>query len=135
MAVSVLWVVISSLFSGLIGVLISMWAYRRYEKRQQKFNTLRCLCGYRYALDPRIVEAAEATRSREDFLSALNEVFIIFHDVKPVIEALKKYNETLKSEELVTLLKVMCTDLNVSYEFNDSFLFSTLLCQHRTSHG
>lgn len=112
-----------------------MWAYRRYEKRQQKFETLRRLCGYRYSLDPRIVDAGEAARSREDFLSALNEVFIIFHDVKPVIEALKKYYETMKSEELVTLLKVMCTDLNVSYELNDSFLFQPFYVNTRTSRG
>lgn len=133
LTVSVLWVIISSLLSGLIGVLISLWAYRRYEKRQQKFDTLRRLCGYRYALDPVIVEAGEATGSREDFFSALNEVVIVFHDMVPVIEALEKYKETMKSEELVTLLKTMCAALNVSYELNDSFLFEPFYVNMRRS--
>lgn len=123
MAVSVLWVIISALLSGLLGVGITIRSNRRYEKRQQKLDTLRRLCGYRYSLDPSIVDAGEAARSREDFFAALNEVFIMFHDVKPVIEALKQHHETMTPETLVTLLKVMCADLNVSYELNDSFLF------------
>lgn len=119
---AVLWIIIASLLSGLIGVLLSLWHYRKYEIRQRKFDTLRRLSGNRYALDPTLVRENEAARPREDFLTALNETFIVFHDAAPVQDALLKYHETMSSEELVTLLKAMCMDLKVPYDFNDSFL-------------
>ncbi len=118
---SVLWIIIASLLSGIIGVLVSLWAYRKYEIRQRKFDTLRRLAGSRYVMDPTLRRENEVPRA--EFLTALNASFIVFHDAAPVQDALLKYHETMKTEELVTLLKAMCLDLKVSYDFNDSFLF------------
>ena len=48
-----IWVTVaSSLGSGLIGILVSTYYYRRYERRKVKFDTLRRLAGARYCLTP-----------------------------------------------------------------------------------
>ena len=114
-----LWVVISSLSSGLIGVILSLWFYRRYESRKQKFDTLRRLLGNRFAL----VEGQRGTleHSREEFFAALNEVVVVFHDSSSVMDALNKYHESKSQDNLLHLFKAICKDLKVSYDFNDSF--------------
>ena len=76
---SVLWIIIASLLSGLIGVLVSLWAYRKYEIRQRKFDTLRRLAGSRYAMDPTLTSKYEVPRA--EFLAALNESFIVFRSI------------------------------------------------------
>ena len=43
---------LSSVVSGLIGVLISTWLYRRYEKRKLKIEVFRQLLGSPHAAIP-----------------------------------------------------------------------------------
>ena len=114
------WVtIISSLLSGLIGVILSSWRYQEYEKRKQKLDTLRRLLGNRFAITEE--QGSNTEHSREDFFAALNEVFVVFHDSDPVIDALKKYHEIMSQDNRLRLFKAMCKDSKVSHEFNDSF--------------
>ena len=65
----------------------------------------------------------------EEFTRALNEVFIIFHDSKPVIDALAEFHNvittkqtSLSNDKLVKLFKEICKNVNINYTaFNDSF--------------
>ena len=111
--------IIASLLSGLIGVIVSSYFYRRYENRKQKLDTLRRLLGNRFA----IAEGQEsnAKHSREDFFAALNEVLVVFHDSDSVLDALNKYHESMSQDDRLRLFKAMCKDSKVSQEFNDSF--------------
>lgn len=52
--------VISSLLSGIIGVGISTWYYRRYESRKQKIELLRKIVGFRFALTEKTSPEAKA---------------------------------------------------------------------------
>ena len=115
------WVtIIASLLSGLIGVIVSSYFYRRYEKRKQKLDTLRRLLGNRWA----ITEGQESNYEhfRGEFIAALNEVFVVFHDSAPVRDAVNKYHESTSEDNLLRLFKAICKNLNlkVPYEFNDS---------------
>ena len=58
--------VVSSLFSGIIGVLVSSYYYRRYENRKNKFETFKRFMGNRYDL------------KGDAFSQALNEIFVVF---------------------------------------------------------
>ncbi len=114
------WVtIIASLLSGLIGVIVSSYFYRRYENRKQKLDTLRRLVGNRFAIAEG--QGSNTELSREDFFAALNEVIVMFHDSVPVLDALNKYHESKSEDYLLRLFKAICKDLDVSYEFNDSF--------------
>ena len=114
------WIVlISSLSSGLIGVILSILYYRKYEKRQQKFDTLRRLLGYRFAIAETQENTAE--HSREEFFAALNEAFVVFHDSPHVLKALEAYHEDLSQDNRLRLFKTICQNLKIPYEFNDSF--------------
>ena len=104
----VLITIISSLISGVLGVVISIVYHRRSEKRQQKLNTLKKFVGYRYDL------------KGEYFTTALNEIFVVFQDSKGVLEKLNEFHEiivskqtTLANDKLVALFKEMCKDLSI----------------------
>lgn len=115
-----LWITImSSLLSGLIGVILSSWFYLRYEHRKQKFDTLRRLLGNRFSLPE--AEKNNFEHSREEFFAALNEIVVVFHDSPIALDALNKYYENKSLDNLVRLFKAICKSLKVSYEFNDSF--------------
>ena len=111
--------ILCSLISGLLGVLISNWQYKKYEKKKIKMETFRRVVGYRHCL--------VGNSQDNEFLSALNEVFVVFNEDKEVINALKKLHEVLNLSDrlvdnLVTLITEMCKVLNVNYsQVNDSF--------------
>jgi hypothetical protein len=114
--------IISSLISGLIGVGISTWYYRRYEKRKQKFEVLKKIVGYRFALTQNTTNEAKVA-----FFSALNVVVILYHDTPKVITALHNLHRELNipnrlDDNLVSLFKAMCKDLNIKDAgLNDEF--------------
>ena len=97
--------VLSSLISGLLGVVISNRQYKKYEKNKIKMDTFRRVVAYRYCLVPN----SQDNNSGE------------------VIDALKKLHEELNLpdrsvDNLVTLIKKMSEVLNVNYsQVNDSF--------------
>ena len=114
-----LWLIISALLSGLIGVILSTHFYRRFEIRKQKFDTFRRFLGNRFAITEG--QESNAESSRQEFFAALNEVMVVFHDSAPVLDALQEYYESKSPDSLLRLFKAMCKNLNVRYEFNDSF--------------
>ena len=110
-------ILISSLASGLLGVIISTFYYRRYEERKIKLDTARRILGFRYDI-----------RS-EGFTQALNEAFVVFHDSPRVTQALGEFHEVITlehskiaNEKLICLFKAVCDEVGVAYDaFNDSY--------------
>jgi hypothetical protein len=103
-------VLISSIISGLLGVLISVWFYRRSEIRQAKFRIIQQLLGNRNDL------------KGQSFTEALNQVFVGFHDSEKVLLKLKEFHETiirrpvsndLANQKLLELFKAICEELNI----------------------
>lgn len=104
----VLITIISSLISGILGVVISIIYHKRAEKRQAKISTLKQFVGYRYDL------------KGEHFTKALNEIFVVFQDSQSVLEKLNEFHEIIISgqkeianDKLVLLFKEMCKDLDI----------------------
>jgi len=113
----ILWTVLSSLLSGLLGVFISTFYYRRHENRKSKLATLQRFVGNRFDL------------KSENFSRSLNEIVIVFGDSTKVKSSLSKFHDSLGSgkenDVLVSLFKSMCEEVNVSItEFNDSFFLN-----------
>lgn len=109
-------VILSSLLSGIVGVVISTVYYRRHEAKKIKLYTLTRVMANRYDL------------KGDEFSRALNEIFIIFQKSKPVMDALSDFHEKtttpgLSNEDaLLRLIKAMCDDVSISHEgVNDSF--------------
>jgi len=74
-------VILSALLSGLIGVVISTWHYRRFERRKLKFDTFRRLFAHRHAGVP-----GSSPATQKPFVATLNEVWLVFHDVPAVVQ-------------------------------------------------
>jgi hypothetical protein len=112
-------VFVSSIISGLLGVLISVWFYRRNEIRQVKFRIIQQLLGNRNDL------------KGQPFTEALNQVFVGFHDSEKVLLKLKEFHETiirrpvpndLANQKLLDLFKAICEELNIkSGPLTDNF--------------
>ncbi len=113
----ILLTVITSLLSGIIGVVISTIYYRKYERHKMKMDTARRLLGTRYNI------------LGEEFTQALNEAFVIFHDSPKVMKALSEFHQVATSKQsgvandkLVTLFKSVCDDVRINHQsFNDSY--------------
>ena len=121
MTVSIWTTIASSLLSGVIGVIISIAYYRRYEKRKSKLDTLKRLLANRFAVTPNSTAA-----SRDRFFEALNEVTVVFHDSQPVMSALVQMHSDLSRpdrlhDNVVSLFKAMFKHMNIKYELNESF--------------
>jgi hypothetical protein len=105
----------ASLLSGLIGLGISTWHYRRSEVRKAKMDTLKKVISNRYDL------------KGDEFSRGLNEIVLVFNKSSSVLTALAAFHEKVVTRQnpedtLLALLKSMCSDLGVGYEqFNDSF--------------
>ena len=112
-----IWITIfSALLSGILGVGISTFYYRRHEARKIKLDTLTRVIANRYDL------------KGDEFSRALNEIFVIFSGSKSVMDAFKIFHEKTISRDvsnedaLLRLIKVMCDDISIPYDgFNDSF--------------
>ncbi len=109
--------IISSLISGILAAIISIFYYRRAEKIKAKIETLKNFCGYRYDL------------RGDNFTKTLNEIFIVFQDSKDVLEKLNQFHEVIISHQaelangrLVLLFKAMCNDLKINpNKYSESF--------------
>ena len=62
--------IISSLISGLVGIAISTFYYRRYENRKIKMDTFKKFISNRYDLEG------------DPFSQSLNEIFVVFKKSK-----------------------------------------------------
>lgn len=110
--------IISSLLSGIVGVVISAFYYRRYENRKTKMDTFKKFFANRYDL------------KGDAFSQALNELFVVFKNSKQVMAALSHHHKAVingknSEDELVKLFKAMCRDLKLdATDFNDSFFLT-----------
>lgn len=125
----ILLTVVSSLISGIVGVVISTVYYRKYEKHKVKMDTTRRLLGSRYNI------------LGECFTQALNEAFVIFHDSPQVMKALAEFHQVATSrqsaianDKLVSLFKSICKDVRIDYRsFNDSYFLQPFNPDPRTT--
>jgi len=113
-----LWQTITiALISGLIGVIVSSIIYLHRDRKKFKIDTLKRFASNRFEM------------GSKEFLSALNEIFVVFSKSKKVINCLDEYHKSVISEKnantldkLVKLYKAMCDDVNIDYStLNDSF--------------
>lgn len=109
---------ISSILSGILGVVISTYYHNRMEKRKWKIHILEQLLGNRYDIQG------------EKFTEAMNSVFVVFHDSKEVLLALKEFHqitlgartENEANQKLLDLFKAMCKNLNIDTQpLTDNF--------------
>lgn len=116
----ILLVLISSIISGVLGVIISTIYYKKAERRKEKIEIIKRLFGNRHDL------------KGEKFTEALNSIVIIFHDSDNVISKLKLFhdgvstNTPLKQQDinylLIDLFKALIKDVNLeTKEVNDTF--------------
>jgi len=114
-----MFILILSLFSGLLGVGISTWYHQRNEIRRTKLQVLQQLLGNRHNI------------RGQKFTEALNQVFVIFYDSQDVLIALKAFHEViigrqkttdLANQKLLDLFKAMCKRLKINPEpLTDNF--------------
>jgi hypothetical protein len=76
--------IIAALLSGLIGVFVSPYFYRRLDNRKMKMETVRKLFGARYS------------ESSKEFIEAMNEIMFAFSDSDDVITALRAFYTTVQ---------------------------------------
>jgi len=107
--------VISSLLSGLVGVLVSFYFFNRLEKRKLKTETARKMFGSKHEI------------GSSAFNEAMNEVMIVFSDSDEVISAMEELWQTLSTpissratnaadEKLVKLMKCMCREIGIEHK-------------------
>ena len=72
---------LSSLVSGLVGVLIGTWLNRYYEERKEKVKILKTLITYRW------------NPANPERVAALNCIPVIFHKDNVICDAFDKYKD------------------------------------------
>ena len=111
-------IAISSISSGILGVAISTYYHNKMEKKKWKIHILEQLIGNRNDVQG------------EKFTEAINSVFVVFHDSKEVLIALKEFHQVTlgartkdqANQKLLDLFKAMCKDLKVDTEpLTDNF--------------
>lgn len=114
-------IVTAALLSGLVATVISIWYRDRYEARNAKLRLFQQLLGSRHVLLPGPHDVAIAA----DFLGAVNQIFLMFHDAPSVLSALKAFHEAiaeqtlsaqLRTERLLELFKSMAKHLKINTE-------------------
>lgn len=113
METNYLLVIISSLFSGILGLVISNLYHYKMEKYRMKLSILTKLMGNRHE------------RNSKEYLEALNSIFIYFNSNKKILDVLNGMHDNLSNQDdkLLSLVKLMCRDLRVNIDnFNDSFI-------------
>src|SRR5690348_16389753 len=96
---------VSSLASGIIAVVISMWYFYKLERHKLKLDLARRLVGNRY------------NPTGDAFSCALNEVIVVFADAEDVLtkwarlfEALQMQGKPLANDKLLDFLKAVCKE-------------------------
>lgn len=110
--------IISSLLSGIIATIITVFYYKKQEKRQRKLDLLASIMRNINAL----VLPIDEDKKRE-LTGFLNEAFIVFNDNSKVLNQLENLKENVTNEKLVKVIKLMCQDLKIDYtNLNDEFI-------------
>ena len=111
----ILIIIVSSLLSGIIGVVVSFLFYRNLELRKLKYDTARKLFGNRH------------DTSGREFTEAINEIMIVYSDSAAVMKALQVMWDIVKTpqsarhakapdEALIKLMKAICKDIGIKYK-------------------
>lgn len=116
---AILSIVVSALFSGLLGIGISNRYHKSNEVRRAKLKVFQQLMGNRFDI------------KSNAFIEALNQTFVVFYDSKEVISALKAFHEdamsanrstAVSNQKLLELFKSMSKHLHIKTEpLNDNF--------------
>ena len=112
---AILWTIIASLLSGLVGVFVSYHLYSRLETRKSKIETARKLFANKFNI--------QGTQFNE----ALNELMIVFSDSKKVIKEMESFwkvvdtplearSKNAADDALINLMKAICTELGIKYK-------------------
>ena len=78
--IQILIIIISSLLSGIIGVVISIIYHRKYEARRTKLETLKNLVGHRNDVNG------------VGFSKAINEILIVFSRLKRSVKCYGRFS-------------------------------------------
>src|SRR5271165_77889 len=114
-------IVASALLSGLVATWVTLMFTQNNENRRAKLALFQQLVGARNVLLPASQDAAAATV----FISAVNQIFLLFHDAPDVLVALKAFHEIvsdaqgspeLRDQRLLELFKSMAKHLKVNTE-------------------
>jgi hypothetical protein len=113
--------VISSLISGIVGVVVSTWYFYRLERHKQKLDLARRLLGNRFSI------------SGDAFSCAMNEVIAVFADAPDVLHKMSRLFEVLQvpgkanaDTALIDFLKSICKASGLSQvALNDAYLLKT----------
>lgn len=114
--------VLISLFSGFAAYAVSTYFYIHYERRKEKLSVLRAIMANRYGLT-----SAGRSEASGKFFQALNEAFAVFHNSRPVIEALKDFSQhKFRTADNVTqLIRRMSEDLKIDTSYLEDDFFNT----------
>lgn len=100
--------ILSALPSGLIGVLIGTVLNRRYEKRREQIEVLKCLVTYRWQpINPKRIEA-------------LNAIPILFYKEKEVCKLFESY-QSIHDSVVQSIQNPIATMQKIS-ELNDCYV-------------
>lgn len=116
-----IWVtILTALLSGLLTLFISTYFYVRHEQRKEKLSVLKELMGNRHGLTP-----AGNAEAKARFFQTLNAAFAVFHDSKPVVEALQdfKKHKNRASDNVTQLLRCMSRDLKIDTSYLEDDFF------------
>ncbi len=119
MQTPILVTVLAALLSGLVTFFISTYFYVRHERRKEKMAVLKEIMGNRHGLT-----AGGNAEAKVRFFQALNATFAVFHDSKPVVEALQdfKTHKNQTSDNVTQLIRRMSQDLKIDTSYlEDSF--------------
>lgn len=114
-------ILLSALFSGLLGVAISNWYHNRNEIWRIKYHVFLNLLGNRHDLKGQL------------FTEALNQIIVAFNGCPEVLNALKAFHDTLsamhrdpniENQKLLDLFKAICKHLKVKIDpLTDNYFF------------
>jgi len=122
MTAEAIWVtVLSSLISGIVGVLVSTWYFYKLERHKLKLDLARRLLGNRFSI------------TGDAFSCAVNEVIAVFADSEDVLTKLRGMYEALQAHgkpnaetALIDFLKAVCKASGLTQEtLNDAYLLKT----------
>ena len=104
------------LVSGILGALITAYYQNKFHLKQTKIDLITSILGFRHQL------TENYNGSQDEIVSALNQVLVVFHKSKNVINALEKYKSDTKPDSFISLIKRMFDDVNIDHEYNDSLI-------------
>ena len=118
---AILITVLSSLASGIVGVVVSMWYFYKLERHKLKLDLARRLLGNRFSI------------IGDEFSRAMNEVIGVFADSPDVLAKLGRMYEAIQvpgkpnaEAALIDFLKSVCKASGLTQAvLNDAYLLKT----------